>query len=181
MRKGMTLLELLFVLGVIALLVSLMFTGINRARHQGYLTACLNNLRQLHLAVKMYENDWGFVPIEYRVETNDGYYGWVQQILYHHGYVKDKNLFLCPADPHKGQFGFVPIWQGEKFLMSYGYLVNSYTISRLPGRTLTSQSVLFGCHWHLRPMKIDVLVRYDGSIELAPFGRYKFIGLEGTK
>jgi prepilin-type N-terminal cleavage/methylation domain-containing protein/prepilin-type processing-associated H-X9-DG protein len=56
---GFTLIELLVVIAIIALLMSILFPALNRAREQGKRAVCLNNLRNLTLAWIMYadEND----------------------------------------------------------------------------------------------------------------------------
>jgi prepilin-type N-terminal cleavage/methylation domain len=59
MRKGMTLIELLIVIGIIVVLAGLIFSVTLQARKRGQLSACISNLRQLVLAVHAYENDWG--------------------------------------------------------------------------------------------------------------------------
>lgn len=53
-----TLLELLVVIGIIALLAALLLPVLGRAREAGRATACLSNLRQLGLAIQLYTQDY---------------------------------------------------------------------------------------------------------------------------
>jgi prepilin-type N-terminal cleavage/methylation domain-containing protein len=70
-RCGFTLVELLVVIGIIAVLIGILLPALNKAREQAKLTQCLSNLRQLSMGMQLYRqfNRDYYPPKTIRVQT----------------------------------------------------------------------------------------------------------------
>jgi prepilin-type N-terminal cleavage/methylation domain-containing protein len=61
-RSGFTLIETLVAIGLVGLLVALALPAVQQAREAARRASCLNNLRQIGLAVQAYEASFGVYP-----------------------------------------------------------------------------------------------------------------------
>ena len=61
-RSGFTLVELLVVIAIIAILVALLLPAINAAREAARRTQCINNVRQICVAIANHESTHGSYP-----------------------------------------------------------------------------------------------------------------------
>lgn len=63
MRRAFTLVELLVVIGIIALLISILLPALGRAKETAKRIKCLSNLRQMVVSAHLYANEFrGFYP-----------------------------------------------------------------------------------------------------------------------
>lgn len=94
--RGLTLVELMVVIGIITLLAALLLPATMKARAAGQQTTCVSNLRQLGLAISMYREDWdGRLPPFFAAGAIQPYAGSWQ-------------VFLCPADPYVSILNIAP-------------------------------------------------------------------------
>lgn len=97
--SGFTLVELLVVIGIIALLIGILLPSLSKARKKAQEAACASNLHQMGLAMSMYVNDWKYYPAN--IGFHDGDSGqpisiWQTRLR---GYMNGNyNAFYCPAE-----------------------------------------------------------------------------------
>jgi len=95
MRKGFTLIELLVVIAIIAILAAILFPVFARAREKARQTACLNNVKEITLAILMYAGDYDeCLPFHYNVPPVGARSGLAQTIQ---PYIKNAQIYNCPS------------------------------------------------------------------------------------
>ena len=62
-RRGFTLIELLVVIAIIAVLIALLLPAVQAAREAARRAQCINNMKQLGLAIHDYESVHSMLPL----------------------------------------------------------------------------------------------------------------------
>ncbi len=115
-RAGFTLVELLVVIGIIALLIAILLPALQRARQQAASVNCMSNLRQIGIGVLAYTLENGqYLP---HGAANHGVHSWTAKIApwtlsmpsSSYNGLKPYKVYACPTTP----------------TVPHGYKVNPY-------------------------------------------------------
>ena len=122
-KRKFTLIELLVVIAIIAILAGMLLPALNNARESGKDVSCRNNLKNYHLLMTNYADDFQ----SYYPQWQGGTYCWTRQLgeLYlGHKYNSENSpiltfsqkVFHCPAGAIKSEYAKKP----------RGYAMNAY-------------------------------------------------------
>lgn len=125
-RRAFTLVELLVVVGVLAIVAAILFPLFARSR-ESRRPSCQNNLKQLALGFKQYNNDFDERYPLVQVTANTGSttynppYGWADALQ---PYIRNTQVYQCPSDSAEGSeissdFGYTDYWYNANFMVFY--------------------------------------------------------------
>ena len=141
-QKAFTLVELLVVIGIIAVLVAILLPVLDRAREQARIVQCASNERQIYTAMLMYsQQNGGILPIPADSPPyfpflaiymdNMGVYNYTRGALWPYirgGPDARQRVFICPSDSPE-RFAGLDAGQMQpdpRFPRNFSYSFNSF-------------------------------------------------------
>jgi prepilin-type N-terminal cleavage/methylation domain-containing protein/prepilin-type processing-associated H-X9-DG protein len=167
-RRGFTLIELLVVIAIIAVLIALLLPAVQAAREAARRAQCVNNLKQIGIAIHNYEGIYGTLP---SARTNSPqYWSSLAQILsqieggvlynqcnfFHAATPSSRNsndmtnstvvqfviaAYVCPSDSNTGRVD--PAYGPTNYVACAGNGPMAATFTRADGSTGTPNGVMF--------------------------------------
>lgn len=179
-NKGFTLIELLVVIAIIAILAAVLFPIFAKAKDNGMRISCLNNMKQLSLALLMYARDNNDIfpgSLDGRPDEGGGQWALMGHFALYPTYVKTPKVYQCVAVCSR----------------SDNMEFDNYPIQRMPGMTprkrvklswnytmrLTSKEGKYGDNgWYPLKMSCDsrMVLLWEGVTNHPPYWKHANMG-----
>ncbi len=157
--KGFTLIELLVVIAIISILAALLLPALSKAQAKAKRSACLSNMRQVGIALYMYDSDNAKLPNPGDNQTFDfnNQFAPDNPLKVIRPYIGARNIdqktpvYICPTALPSKKAGYVPTaLSSTAILISQLVLNKGMSKMRVPARTVIVQEnfCLMNAFWY---------------------------------
>lgn len=170
-KKGFTLVELLVVIGIIAVLIAMLLPALAKARAQGLAIVCASNMRQAGIALRMYQSEFkGYLPLA----VSD-------QLVWQHRLVK----YIGGDRPYeKIRCAAIEIEMNGTSTLSFGLNVvlvqfNSTTLYKRTDKLRNPAKIILVADTRMR-VPVTGANPYNSSFELMPLMGFPYTAYTGS-
>ena len=182
-KHSFTLVEVLVVVVIMCILLSLLLPGLKNAKSMAKQIGCLNNLKQLGVAIYGYANDYGYYPMGCLQEADNCYYAWAQRIAPY------CTSYASYQDAYNNRLSFIatsPPAISQAWFQRNRDVLNSWRLFLCPEATKTwgdenggveIATGKYTCNGRVMPFKTDAVAWYGSNKRVGFMGSPSRTGL----
>ncbi len=132
----------------------MLLPSLSKARERAKMATCINNLKQIALAIKMYADDYSMPRMPGNVPLTGSIRNSRYEALYLLGYINNWGVFKCPSDTRKLDFSRHSLsanWRAVSYVMNHQISSGGdyrYVLSTMPD---TANTMYIRCSMNVGP------------------------------